>query len=79
MNLFGKKTQWILVVWACLLLFGLGVELSEAQVVHAAGDCLDTCVSECSGHGGCAGASSSSCGACTWVCMDGSGGKTVCV
>lgn len=81
MNVFtNKKFGVILVVWACLLLFGLGMEVSEANALHtaAAADCTDLCIADCEDSGGCVGALERRCGSCEWSCGDGSTGGTTC-
>lgn len=68
MSRLRVRVPYLLLIWACLLMFGFGVELAEAEAY--VGSCGSQCMLRCAGHGGCA-ASSANGGSCRIGCGDG--------
>ena len=65
----------LLVIWACVLAFGLGVEGSRAAVLYDS--CSRICNRRCQGHGGCDTYWPSGCD-CYYECADGHDGSVLC-
>ena len=74
-----RSTRIILIMWACLLLFGLAVEGAKASALDGGGspNCAANCTEQCSNDGGCAYFRAAGC-RCYFICDNGTRGRTVC-
>lgn len=63
----------LILVWAVVLMFGLVYQAEVAEAAHSG--CAEVCNSECSS--GCGVSMNMGCG-CSWVCSDGTTGRTIC-
>lgn len=71
----NRKLYVALTLWACVLAFGIGVELSHAAALDE--ECGAVCDDECESHGGCGYELQFGCD-CYWICEDGDEGVSFC-
>lgn len=71
----AQLRKWVLVIWACLLAFGLSYQLAEAEALHSS--CRQACKFIC-GADSCDGYVQVGCD-CHYLCSNGASGVSQCV
>lgn len=71
----SQLRKWVLVIWACVLAFGISYQLAEAESLHSS--CRQACKVGC-GATNCASYVQNGC-TCHFLCKDGGTGESQCV